>query len=91
MCLWTIYRRPSDYPNSIVARLFLIEADGPKMTNRIINAQVDADVANVVFNDIADRLLEKVRTLIGTDKDYPAYYRMARDAEDDPTIIEVWL
>lgn len=34
--LWTVYDRPKDYPNSFVARRFLIDAYGAKPTESII-------------------------------------------------------
>jgi hypothetical protein len=36
--VWTIYKHPKDYPNSYVARLFEVDADGPKPTASIVIA-----------------------------------------------------
>jgi len=34
--MWTVYKHPSDYPNDYVARLFEVDADGPRATASIV-------------------------------------------------------
>ena len=34
--IWTVYERPKDYPDSYVARLFEVDADGSRPTESII-------------------------------------------------------
>jgi hypothetical protein len=36
--MWTVYRHPRDYPDKYVARLFEIDADGPRVTGSIVIA-----------------------------------------------------
>jgi hypothetical protein len=36
--MWTVYDHPTDYPNSFIARLFMVDADGAKPTSSIIIA-----------------------------------------------------
>ena len=36
--MWTIYKHPKDYPKSYVARLFEVDADGPRPTGSIVVA-----------------------------------------------------
>lgn len=37
--IWTIYKQPSDYPDSYVARLFEVDCDGPRPTGSIVIAE----------------------------------------------------
>jgi hypothetical protein len=36
--MWTVYKHPKDYPNSYVARLFEVDANGARPTPSIIVA-----------------------------------------------------
>jgi hypothetical protein len=34
--MWTVYEHPKDYPDAYVARLFEVDADGPRATGSVI-------------------------------------------------------
>lgn len=36
--MWTVYKHPTDYPEDYVARLFEVDADGPRPTPSIVIA-----------------------------------------------------
>lgn len=43
LTMWTVFDHPTDYPDHFVARLFEVDADGPRATASIIMAtEVDA-------------------------------------------------
>jgi hypothetical protein len=37
--MWTVYERPSDYPENYVARMFEVDGTGPRATDSIIIAK----------------------------------------------------
>lgn len=36
LVIWTVYERPKDFPESYVARLWEVTADGPKATENVV-------------------------------------------------------
>lgn len=73
---WTIYQNPSDYPGKHVVRRWFTRRN---------HGQVET-MADVVPVAVADSLEAARRAL-----PLSACARLARDPQDDPCIVEVWL
>jgi hypothetical protein len=71
MVIWTIFRRPADYPNHHVARKFLVFQGYSEATDEVI-----------VSEDLQPLRYQMERQ---------GLYRMNRDPNDDPAIVETWL
>lgn len=69
--VWTVYDKPSDYPDQYVARRFDVSKGKVIITNEIITSL----------------FLEKVREAMRA----RGLYRMDRNPNDEPQIVECWL
>lgn len=69
LMMWTVYERPTDFPNSFVARRWRVTAEGAVATGDLVLAGT----------------LERIREALP-----PGLYRLPREAEDDPVIVETW-
>lgn len=68
---WVVYEKPRDYPDSFVARQWLIDKDGPRFGGAVL---------------VSDSL-ESIRRALSA----AGLTCLARDPNDDPVIVEVWL
>ena len=88
--MWTVYDRPKDFPDAIVARLHEVDAGGSVPTSVTIRASVYEDEVHL-FDEWRDRLLDRIRLAIQNHDRYPMHVRIARSPEDDIKIVETWL
>lgn len=72
---WTIYNHPPDAPNSIVLRRWSVVRGSTEPV---------PDDRAALFDTV-----EEARDWL--DRFHPGLYRMERQADDDPTIVETWL
>ena len=75
LTMWTIYRRPKDFPDSYVARMSEIDKGKTVLTPSIIEVNPTDDG------------LQALRRLFFE----CSLTRLSRSPADDPVIVEVWL
>ena len=84
--LWVVYDRPSDFPQSIVARLHVVRADGTYgPTEVLLRADSDSDYA-----EVRSSLLDAIRHCIRNHASWPMHHRFDRSPGDEPHIVETW-
>lgn len=87
--MWVVYRNAADFPDKVMARLHHIEAGRTLPTDQTIVPQLKAGRRTLSADEC--RVLELIEVRDAIRRAMPGAFRLDRDADDEPQIVEVWL